>query len=115
MLRREALVVVIVPVEDHVDAVAVRDLVEVLRRRRAPVIRAAAEPRLMPIDERAVRSVRREVGVEPSSLLAARGTADDAAVRVERDEVPPAIVEAVPMLAERTDRSAPRPEVCVVA
>jgi len=94
VLRREALVGVIVALEDEVRVVVVQDLPEDAHVRGRPAARAVQGD--VPVGERARVRVGLQVGLQPVVLGRARSAAAGAAaVRVERHDVPGADVEAV--------------------
>ena len=65
---------------------------------------AGAEPRVVPVRERAAGGVRREVGLEPARLRrVALAATDLAAVRVEHDHVPGAERVAVPAVRRQAE------------
>src|SRR5438132_9928599 len=95
MLRREALVVVLVGGDDDLGA----GLVEVVPERCgvAPTpLDPGREHRIVPVREHALRGIRGQLGTQPGLLGRARTTtADGRALGVERNDVPPADVETV--------------------
>ena len=95
ILRREALVVVRMAVEDDIGTGGV----EVLPERTGDVRGAGCrrEERVVPVGERAGRRVGGEIGLQPLLLQRAEAAGDDDAgvVGVESDEVPAADVERV--------------------
>src|SRR5207302_4886901 len=95
-LRREALVVVLVPGEDDVGTVIVQRLPQRLRYGRAQMRGAGTESRDVPVGEGALRRVRREVGAEPLLLGRACAHVD---LGVQRYDVPAAEIVAVVALA----------------
>ncbi len=98
VLRREPLVIVIVPVEHHVGAGRIQDIPERLDR-QVRSMGAGAISRMVPISEDIGLCVRSEVGPEPRHLgRAGAATADRRAVRIQDYDVPGADVVAVPAL-----------------
>src|SRR2546425_11848854 len=101
-LGREALIVVVVPVEDDVCARVVEVLPDRLHRDRVAVL-PGAEARVMPVGERARRSMSRQVSAQPRLLPRARlAAAYSRAVAVDDDDVPGAELVAVVPAVRRT-------------
>ena len=106
ILRREALVVVVVPVQHHISACRIEVSPQLLGRSVVSVL-SGAEAGLVPVRERAGIGMRGQVGKQPPFLRRARADGD---LRVERDHVPGADVPAV------VERGGARvPEVVAVA
>src|SRR5690606_3453026 len=95
VLRREALVVVVVAGEREVDARLVSHPPE-LAQVAVAAVRPGAEAGMVPVRDGAGRGVRGEVGREPRELL---GAGLDVDLAVQRDDVPGAEVVAVVSLA----------------
>ena len=98
--RREALVVVAVTRQQDLRLGVLEGLPERLHEVVAAVV-AGAVARVVPVGERAVGRVRRQVRPQPALLLGAGRAGHARAVRVECDQVPCAQVEAVVALAAR--------------
>src|SRR6478752_146708 len=102
ILRREPLVVVVVPVDDDVDAAVVERVPDVQHvRRLAQVlpVRARAEHRDVPVGQHARRVMRRQVVLQPLHLLRPAAGVDRA---IQRDDVPGPEVVAVIALPLRS-------------
>src|SRR5215217_4637691 len=104
--RREALVVVAVCHQGDLGVSVVERLPERLHACRTAVVPGAVA-RMVPIRQRAVGRMRSKIGPEPALLCRAGAAAAGhlAAVRVERDQMPAADVEAVIALAPGARRS----------
>ena len=101
ILRGEALVVVIVPVEHELGSRRVEHLPEGLHPALVAVLTGAVT-RVVEVREDVVARVRREVRLEPRDLGRRRAaSADERAVRIEHDDVPRPEVVAVPAFPAR--------------
>src|SRR5579884_858219 len=110
-LRREALIEMIVAVEDDLDAGVVEDAPEIAHV-GVEAVRARREQRMVPVRERALVAVRREVGLKPRPLRRVGADADALTViAVERDDVP--VAEVVTVVAD-AGHAGLRAEVAVV-
>ena len=102
-LRSKALVIMVVTVHHHVGAVVVQRLPDRLRRQGAAVP-ARAEPRVVPVGQRAGRRMRRQIGAQPALLRRARAHVD---VGIDHHDVPRAQGVAVVADARIARRRAP--------
>src|SRR5437667_2071932 len=108
-LRRESLVVVLVPGDHDVGPGVVQRLPQRLRRRQAAVLRPRAEPRMVPVGDGALLGAGREVLAQPRFL---RRAGTHGGVAVPGDEV--ACPEAIAAVA-LPRRAGERSEIAVVA
>src|SRR5512143_2188449 len=91
-LLGEALVVVVVSRDGDFGPIVVQRLPQGLRLAVAAVLRAAAEPRFVPIGQRALLGVGRQVGTQPRLL---RRAGAHVHLAVQRNDVPVAQIVAV--------------------
>ena len=96
VLRPESLVVVLVSAEDDIRAVVGQRLPDRLHEGLVAVRRAGAEPRMVPVRQRAGGGVGGKIRAQPGLLRrSGAAAADGRAVAVERDDVPRADLVAV--------------------
>src|SRR5437870_5803731 len=115
VLRREALVVVIMTNEHDVGSRRVQLTPEAVGQLLVAVA-AGAESGVVPVGERALGAVSCQVGLEPPALRAREiATSDRPTVRVQRDEMPRTDVIAVVAAVVGTSPGAEVPEVPLCA
>ncbi len=97
ILQIKALVIMVMPVQDHVCMGCVQKIPERLAVGGCPSARA--EQRNMPEGQGALVKVRRQVSLQPAILRRSRAAAAHvAAVRIQGDQMPGTDIETVPAL-----------------